>query len=413
MLRALTAFAIMLLIVTCSNPSGSATSPVEEMEASVPREEEKDVLQILMDTTLADGFDFPVGDTEAKGSYISVDGKKYEGWYIAVKCAEEYSLGIHTGEDWNGSGGGNTDLGQPVHAAASGEVVHADQCPSPWGNVVMIKHDYFENGKVKTVYSQYSHLKDISVKKGQRVQRRQRIGSIGQGNHNEYPAHLHFEIRNSKMEEYPVDYWPSSNGRSVQWVKQHYEDPSAFIKAHRKLVVPAREKLIVVSVKHRLKSYVYKSGKLHKTYEIGLGQVPKGHKEKQGDLKTPEGAYLICEKTVGPFPSGGSNWAQAYLGTRWIRLNYPNEFDAEEGLKRKLITKEEYSRIRKAAAEKRMPPKSTALGGGIGIHGWITPEWSDSDTERALTWGCITMHNKDLEEFYSMVQLNTLVIVVP
>lgn len=413
MLRLLIAFIVVLLIMTCDNPSSSENAPEDLITASFS-EEKKDVLELLMDTMLADGFDFPVGNRDAKGAYTSLtNGKTYEGWYVAVQCAEEYSLGIHTGEDWNGSGGGDTDLGQPVYAAANGEVVHAAECPSPWGNVVMIKHDYFENGKIKTVYSQYSHLKEISVEKGQHIQRRQKIGSIGQGNHKEYPAHLHFEIRKDKMKEYPVDYWPSSNGKSVQWVKEHYESPSAFIKAHRKLLVPANEKLLVISVKHRLKSYVYRSGKLHKTYEIGLGQVPKGHKEKQGDLKTPEGAYFVCEKTAGPFPSEGTNWAQAYLGTRWIRLSYPNEFDAEEGLRKKLISKEECSKIKKAIADKRMPPKNTALGGGIGIHGWITPEWSDSDTERALTWGCISMHNKDLEELYSMIGLNTLVVILP
>ena len=405
------AFCYRYIFASASSSPGNSSSAENIFSPETP--EEKDPVKILLDTSLADGFDFPVGNKEGKGSYKSADGKQYDGWYIAVKCAEEYSLGIHTGEDWNGSGGGDTDLGQPVYSAAGGEVVHAAECPSPWGNVIMIKHKYFENGKIKTVYSQYSHLKDIDVKKGQFVLRRQKIGSIGQGNYKEYPAHLHFEIRSEKMKDYAVDYWPSSNDKSVAWVKEHYIDPSSFIKAHRKIVVPAKEKIIVLSVKHRLKSYVYKSGKLHKTYEIALGQAPRGHKEKQGDLKTPEGAYSVCEKTVGPFPSEGDNWAQAYLGTRWIRLNYPNAFDAEEGLKKKLVTKDECDKIKKAIAEKRMPPKGTALGGGIGIHGWIEPEWSDTDTERTLTWGCISMHKKDLEEFYDIVQLNTIVVVMP
>ena len=33
--------------------------------------------------------------------------------------------GIHTGEDWNGRGGGDTDFGQPVMAVATGKVVVA------------------------------------------------------------------------------------------------------------------------------------------------------------------------------------------------------------------------------------------------------------------------------------------------
>ena len=42
---------------------------------------------------------------------------EYAGWRIETHFAENYQLGIHTGEDWNGNGGGNTDLGQDVHAA--------------------------------------------------------------------------------------------------------------------------------------------------------------------------------------------------------------------------------------------------------------------------------------------------------
>lgn len=401
---------LVILFIACQSSSGSEPASIASEEAP----EEKDVLKQLMDTSLCDGFDFPIGDKNAKGSYTSLeDGKSYDGWYIATKCAEEYSLGIHTGEDWNGSGGGNTDLGQPVYATAAGEVVHAAECPSPWGNVIMIKHKYFENGSIRTVYSQYSHLKEIKVKKGDRVTKRQLIGAIGQGNYKEYPAHLHFEIRNEKMKDYAVDYWPTSNNKSVAWVKEHYEQPSQFVNAHRSLTVPAREKVIAITVKSRLKCYVYRSGKLSRTYEIGLGQEPKGHKEEQGDLRTPEGAYYVCEKTKGPFPTDNGQWANAYLGVRWIRLNYPNEFDAEAGLKKSVITKDQCSAIKKACSEKKMPPKNTALGGGIGIHGWITPEWTDDDKQRALTWGCISMHNKDLEEMYDLLQMNSWVVVVP
>jgi hypothetical protein len=55
----------------------------------------------------ADGFDFPFGDGEGGGSYTDLaTGKRYAGWYKATRFAESYSLGIHTGEDWNGAGGG-------------------------------------------------------------------------------------------------------------------------------------------------------------------------------------------------------------------------------------------------------------------------------------------------------------------
>ena len=53
---------------------------------------------------VADGFDFAVGDANGQGSYIdNSTGKEYQGWYVAVQFAEQYSLGTHTGEDWNGT----------------------------------------------------------------------------------------------------------------------------------------------------------------------------------------------------------------------------------------------------------------------------------------------------------------------
>ncbi|HEY0434675.1 MAG TPA: hypothetical protein VGC95_12445, partial [Chitinophagaceae bacterium] len=72
----------------------------------------------------ADGFDFAVGNADGNGAYTDKStGKRYNGWYIATHFAEVYSLGIHTGEDWNGIGGGNTDLGQEVYAVGNGRVV--------------------------------------------------------------------------------------------------------------------------------------------------------------------------------------------------------------------------------------------------------------------------------------------------
>src|SRR5687767_13264625 len=112
----------------------------------------------LFDAGLCDGFSFPFGDCKGGGNYASPAGKKYNGWYIATHTAEVYSLGIHTGEDWNGKGGGNTDLGQPFYAAASGTVLAAADYGSPWGNVVLIEHYYLENGKVRSVLSLYAHL---------------------------------------------------------------------------------------------------------------------------------------------------------------------------------------------------------------------------------------------------------------
>jgi hypothetical protein len=163
---------------------------------------------------------------------------------------------------------------------------------------------------------------------------------------------------------------------------------------------------LLVAYKSKYRMQLFYSGKLIKTYIIGLGQEPIGHKQQEGDNRTPEGDYRIIEKAIGPFT--GSN---PYLGTRWMRLNYPNNADAAAGLKKKLITKAEHDKIVAANKAGTMPPKTTKLGGGIGIHGWYE-SWPGDD-EQDLTWGCITLQNDQVEDLYPRVGIQTRVIIYP
>lgn len=39
--------------------------------------------------------------------------------------------------------------------------------------------------------------------------------------------------------------------------------------------------------------YLSNNGEIFNKYHITLGRVPIGHKEVEGDMKTPEGAYLL------------------------------------------------------------------------------------------------------------------------
>jgi len=100
--------------------------------------------------------------------------------------------GLHLGDDLNGIGWENTDLGDPVFAAADAVVVYAG-FPSPgWGGVAVLLHRDGSGWK----QSFHGHLDEsrIAVVAGQRVRRGQLLGFLGLAEGSTF-AHLHFEIR--------------------------------------------------------------------------------------------------------------------------------------------------------------------------------------------------------------------------
>ena len=116
---------------------------------------------------LCDGFDFPVGKPDGKGYYRSRG--------LRLKSPR------HMGEDWNGNGGGNTDLGDPVYSVGHGVVTYAADARGAWGKVVIVRHAFREpkSGKVLCCQTLYSHLNDINVVLGQLVLRGTQVGTIG------------------------------------------------------------------------------------------------------------------------------------------------------------------------------------------------------------------------------------------
>ena len=157
---------------------------------------------------LADGFDMPVGRPDARG-YYKARGFRSHG---------------HMGEDWDGVGGGDTDLGDPVYCIGDGVVVFARDCHQGWGNVIIVRHAFRDGFGTRYVDSLYGHLDRILVKRGQSVKRGQQIAKIGNA-HGLYDAHLHLEIRKNieigmSRDKFAQD---SSN----------YFDPTQFITSHR------------------------------------------------------------------------------------------------------------------------------------------------------------------------------------
>jgi len=101
--------------------------------------------------------------------------------------------GHHTGDDINGIGGMNTDLGDPVYAIGNGLVIYRGE-PSPgWGNTLILAHRT-PQGDIKL--SMYAHLEHIRAAYGDLVHRDETIGTVGTAGLR-YPAHLHLEMRDS------------------------------------------------------------------------------------------------------------------------------------------------------------------------------------------------------------------------
>ena len=390
----------ILFLPACSSRPGRSTGQLTTSQRT-----RGDVFDAFMasDFPVADGFDFAVGDENAQGSYVDLStGKEYQGWYVAVQFAEQYSLGIHTGEDWNGNGRGATDLGQDVHAVANGRVVFAKHCGRLWGNVVVVEHQYFENEARHKILSLYAHLNEIKVGTGQDVKRRQVIATIGQDPEKLFSPHLHLELRWDETLE--ATYWPSSDGKDQAWVSEHYAAPTRFINTHRNLPIPHNEPNLVLVDQQSYRARFYQRGVLRKEYDVAFGQG-QGQKSVEGDNKTPKGMYFVVEKYRGQFnqPYG------EYYGGHWIKINYPNRYDADRALNQELISVEEHKSISAAWQKKEITPQKTSLGGGIGFHGW-NKEWQN-DGPRHLSWGCVVMHLKDIEQFYDQVPKGTMVVI--
>ena len=161
-------------------------------------------------TKLADGFDFPIGKPDSKG-YYKARGFRSHG---------------HLGEDWDGVGGGDTDLGDPIYCIGDGVVVFARDCKMGWGNVIIVRHAFREGGTIKNIDSFYGHLQRMMVRSGEAVSRGQQIATMGNA-HGLYDAHLHLEIRKNLE----IGMSRAAFARDFN----NYYDPTQFITSHRVL----------------------------------------------------------------------------------------------------------------------------------------------------------------------------------
>lgn len=142
---------------------------------------------------------------------------------------------------------------------------------------------------------------------------------------------------------------------------------------------PRFEHTVVVVDKDARRLGVYKGGALVEggCWQVALaaGYVP-GHKQRRGDLRTPEGWYRISDRP----------WSQYYSA---LTVHYPGDRDAERGLEAGLVTQAEHDAIVAAAKKRHIPPRTTRLGGDIVIHGGGgRTDW---------TLGCVGMEDDEID----------------
>ena len=132
--------------------------------------------------------------------------------------------------------------------------------------------------------------------------------------------------------------------------------------------------------KSQRKMMVYSEGKLLKTYKISLGKNAKGHKEVEGDFKTPEGIYEINAKN----PKSGYH--------KNLGVSYPNDSD-----------------IAHAKSLGKSP------GGHIKIHGIRNGDGYISKFQRWKDWtaGCIAVTNEEVDELYESVKMGAVIKIKP
>lgn len=131
----------------------------------------------------------------------------------------------------------------------------------------------------------------------------------------------------------------------------------------------------VVVNKGQRRMYLLHNEEILKAYDFGLGFAPTGHKQFEGDGKTPEGTYLIDRRNPR---------SKYHLS---VGISYPNSKD-----------------IANAIAAGRSP------GGEIFIHGQPNNEKAKG---RDWTAGCIAVKNDEIEEIYAMVKDGTLITLRP
>lgn len=136
---------------------------------------------------------------------------------------------------------------------------------------------------------------------------------------------------------------------------------------------PEVTKIVVDKGDRRMR--LYHNDEVLRSFRIGLGFAPTGHKQFEGDGRTPEGLYHIDRRNPN---------SRFHLS---IGISYPNAAD-------------------RAFAE----AQGKSPGGDIFIHG-KGPRHQRSRGD--WTEGCIWVTDREMEDIYAMVRDGTPILIRP
>ncbi|WP_430472243.1 L,D-transpeptidase family protein [Vibrio misgurnus] len=130
--------------------------------------------------------------------------------------------------------------------------------------------------------------------------------------------------------------------------------------------------------KSKRRMYLLQNGEVIREYRIALGQKPHGHKQQEGDQRTPEGDYFL------DFIIEESSFYRS------IHISYPNQQDLAQ------------------AQLRGIDP-----GGDIKIHGLKNGDARDPAFIQSFDWtnGCIALTNQEMDEFLNLVKPGTPITI--
>ena len=138
------------------------------------------------------------------------------------------------------------------------------------------------------------------------------------------------------------------------------------------------ERIVVRKAERRMD--LYREGRVIASYRVSLGLNPDGHKQREGDFRTPEGSYRLTRRNAD---------SDFFLA---VQVSYPEESD-----------------LRLARRNGWAP------GGLIMVHGLPNAPKYPRDRYLNTDWtdGCIALSNEDMLEFWLLTEPGTPIEIRP